>query len=199
MDYPVAIWTIRACGIGGGVVLTNRPRVWANGTYEGQILVEGTFTISGHPADMLKIVFGSSGTMFDSIYGEAQDGMKVFFGPDDWRDNSTGNVGVEYPGVGYSRVLVNLDVGIPYDFKIEAMGSTINIYLGNLTNPVLTAPKVDADGDKVYIYNREKIFSTAFTTTIDKILISSQPVPEPSASFLISGMLLIGLTWRSRG
>lgn len=167
---------------GGNAVLVNRGGLNTVASFSDSVDIQGRFKFAG-ALDHFRVVFRSD-LSFNSPALD-KNGIIVVFDQDG---------GVQ---IGVSEIS-SLAVGTfnPngwIDFRITDDGNNVNLYVGGLTSPLLTANSSYRAGDRVGFYNREFSFNTV---EVDYLRVASVP-DSTSTLFILTFSLtsLLVLKW----
>jgi hypothetical protein len=180
---------------GGNAVFDNRGRLISQGSFPAPISITGAFTITGANSDEFKVVIRTDGTFVNDQFGESADGFIVRFRSSSFFASDEVSI-FEIGGAAFSGWTGTLDLNTQYNFKITDDGSTMSVFLGDLTTPKVSLQSSDSSGNKFVIYNREQIDSIMHETKLDFITV----VPEPSgfALLVLGGLCFAASFGRSK-
>lgn len=179
---------------GGGIITAD-----AQGAFND---ITGEFNYAGSSYDQFGVLLRSNGALRFGSYGTFSDGVYVEF---NLRSGDQGtfnnNIKIDVPNQQFTATYP-MDVGSSFNFRIVDTGTEVSVFIGDLTNPILTATTSFAPGDLIAFQNREgagngSYISAGSDTHIDFLSIES--VPEPATwlgSSLVATLLVACSLWR---
>jgi hypothetical protein len=197
----------------GIALLTDRGRLSPKGEFE-TVEIRGRAKFTQSPSDVLKIILRTDGSLFNDQYLESANGIRVgITSSSNWDSDASRNVTVDEPGRAQSVGGLQLPMGVFFDFRIVDSGGQIKVYVGDLSNPLVTWSSQSRWGNRITFYNRERIGGIHHGTAFDYIEVSSisprivqqpKPVEVPlggSAEFEVNaeGVGQLRYQWRFNG
>lgn len=171
----------------GTATFINRGILISQVSFPTEYQISGNFEFTGTTSDMFQIVLRTDGTLLSPAENWA-NGVYIGFGGDEAGLNSANNVkiqGTEVSSYGSFTFTPNTC----YNFKITDNGNTIDLYLNNLTTPMLVLSDSESYGNEIAMEDSRGtagggIEGEGLGVVLDNFSIT--PVPEPAVVSLFA-------------
>jgi hypothetical protein len=174
----------------GTASFLNRGILTSTVNFPTSIEISGSFEFTGITSDMFQIDLRTDGTLLSPAENWA-NGVYIGFGGDEAGLNSANNVKIQGSVVSsYGSFTFAPDAF--YNFEITDNGNTINLYLNNLTTPMLVLSDSESYGNEIAMQDSRGtagggIEGEGLGVVLDNFSVT--PVPEPST---VSLFMLFG-------
>lgn len=190
---------------GGDAVLANKGWLLSASLLPTALDITGRFQFTGSVHDQFKVVTRASGTFADNPFGEVDLGIGFEF----WMMTDSGSPVnnlkiVRNTNPGSTPILSEgtfaISLNTYYDFRLTDDGTSLALYISDLSTPFLTATESSVLGSRLAIYNREgtgggSSISDGSIVRLDYV----QVVPEPSSALLLFAGAAVWLCRRKLG
>lgn len=142
-----------------GAVFINGGQLLSKSTLPNQIIIQGSFAITGNQYDQFSVWLRTDGTKLNGLNQTFHTGIQFDFSYS--QDPASGNpAGVSNVGIAdnASNVSVSTNFALAlntfYPFQIVDSGSNVTLYLSNLNTPLLTMDTTNRAGNLIGLQNR---------------------------------------------